>query len=179
MENPALAPDARTPAPIHNELFVLSRHGISFTAKSGSLKFEGRGNIYLSTLRIVFVNEKRSSFQGFDLPLATMQRESFNQPIFGANNMTGESPALEASACQGDIKWCISFKEGGVGTFLPLFFRLLGEMRSLMAQQQQPAQPVASSAQGTPVVVPKTVASTIVQAAYIDPNDPTQLYVSQ
>lgn len=178
MENPALLPDSRAPSPIHNELFVLSRHGISFTAKNGSLKFEGKGQLYLSTLRIVFVNERRNScFLGFDLPLATMQRENFNQPIFGANNMTGVTPALEGSSCQGDIKWCISFKEGGVGTFLPLFYRLLGEMRAQLAQPQQPQQPQAPDP--TPVMVPRPVAETIVQAAYMDPNDPTQLYVSQ
>jgi len=89
--------------------------------------------------------------------------------------MTGVSPALEGSSCQGDIKWCLSFKEGGVGTFLPVFFRLLAEMRSLMAQP--PAQSLAQQPQRLPV--PQSAAMSIVQAAYIDPNDPTRLYVSQ
>eukprot|EP00965_Chrysotila_dentata_P239632 6203215-Pleurochrysis_carterae.AAC.2 len=33
-DNPPLTPD-RQPAPIHNEYFVLSRHGIYFSARSG------------------------------------------------------------------------------------------------------------------------------------------------
>ena len=55
MENPALSSPNGEPVPMAGEFFVLSRHGISFSAKSGSWKGEGRGNLYLSTLRIVFV----------------------------------------------------------------------------------------------------------------------------
>ena len=55
MENPALSSPNGEPVPMPGEFFVLSRHGISFSAKSGSWKGEGRGNLYLSTLRIVFV----------------------------------------------------------------------------------------------------------------------------
>ena len=54
MENPELSTNGE-PVPMPGEFFVLSRHGISFSAKSGSWKGEGRGNLYLSTLRIVFV----------------------------------------------------------------------------------------------------------------------------
>eukprot|EP00965_Chrysotila_dentata_P245710 6206726-Pleurochrysis_carterae.AAC.2 len=40
----------------------------------------------------------------FDLPLATMRDEAFNQPIFGANNLTGTSAPLDGSSCHEDIK---------------------------------------------------------------------------
>ena len=127
MENPALGPDGR-PAPMPGEVFVLSRRGIAFSAKdsASSQKFETRGSLWLSTLRVVFVADRpQGGFSAFDLPLATMRSESFNQPIFGANNMTGTSPPLPDSACAGDITWYLGFKDGGVGTFLPLFFSLL------------------------------------------------------
>ena len=183
------------------EFFVLSRHGISFSAKSGSWKGEGRGNLYLSTLRIVFVvrrppaangvnhatsrhphavvrppqaQQRGGSCESFDLPLGTMHNEKFNQPIFGANNMTGTSEPLPGGLTD-EIKWTLTFKEGGVGTFLPLFFRLVHEMRRRMAQESQPqyehnfaAPPVAQQ-----------VVQQIIGAAYVDPNDPTKLYVSQ
>jgi len=157
------------PVNIGGEYFVLSRQGISFTATSGSLKFNGKGVMYLSTLRIVFVANRGSkgNCSAFDLPLATLRDESFNQPIFFANNMTGTSPPLEGSQCQQDIKWCLSFNEGGVGTFLPLFFRLLEEMRTRMAA------PAASPS------MPEAVVTQIVQTALVDPNDPTRLYVSE
>uniref|UniRef100_A0A7S4BCM4 GRAM domain-containing protein n=2 Tax=Chrysotila carterae TaxID=13221 RepID=A0A7S4BCM4_CHRCT len=170
-DNPPLTPD-RQPAPIHNEYFVLSRHGIYFSARSGSLKFEGKGQLYLSTLRMIFVSDGRGSMNAFDLPLATMRDEAFNQPIFGANNLTGTSAPLDGSSCHEDIKWKLAFNEGGVGTFLPLFFRLLTEMRAMLSQQQSGTIPTATA-------IPVATASEMLQAAYVDPNDPTKLYVTQ
>ena len=38
-----------------------------------------------------------SSLQGFDIPIATLVDESFNQPIFGANNLSGTSPPLDGT----------------------------------------------------------------------------------
>merc|ERR1712146_834844 len=98
--------------------------------------------MYLSTLRMVIIDERNAGC-GFDIPLATLQKESFNQPIFGANNMTGCSPPLDLPEGSEDYKWCISFRNGGVGTFLPFFFRLLQEMRQRM-QQPPVGQPVAT-----------------------------------
>jgi hypothetical protein len=174
MENPALSSPNGEPVPMPGEFFVLSRHGISFSAKSGSWKGEGRGNLYLSTLRIVFVAQRGGSCESFDLPLGTMHNERFNQPIFGANNMTGTSEPLPGGLTD-EIKWTLTFKEGGVGTFLPLFFRLVQEMRRRMAQESQSqyehnftAPPVAQQ-----------VVQQIIGSAYVDPNDPTKLYVSQ
>ena len=72
-------------------------------------------------------------------------------------------------------KWCISFRNGGVGTFLPFFFRLLMEMRNRMngAAQQQQQAPVV---QAEPV--PQAIAQGLMQAAFVDPNDPTKFYVA-
>jgi hypothetical protein len=196
MENPALSSPNGEPVPMPSEFFVLSRHGISFSAKSGSWKGEGRGNLYLSTLRIVFVvrwppapngrgrlphavaalpqAQRGGSCESFDLPLGTMHNERFNQPIFGANNMTGTSEPLPGGLTD-EIKWTLTFKEGGVGTFLPLFFRLVQEMRRRMAQESQSQYEHSFAA--PPVA--QQVVQHIIGAAYVDPNDPTKLYVSQ
>ena len=103
-----------------------------------------------------------------------MRNERFNQPIFGANNMSGTNDPLPGGLTNA-ITWTLTFKEGGVGTFLPLFFRLVQEMRHRMAQENQAqyehnfaAPPVAQQ-----------VVQQILGAAYVDPNDPTKLYVSQ
>lgn len=169
MQNPSLNGRGQHPVPMNGEMFVLSRSGISFSAKSGSQKFDGSGDLYLSTLRLVFVNKGSAGIDGFDLPIATLVNESFNQPIFGANNLTGASPPLDGSGLPDTIKWKISFNNGGVGTFLPLFFRLLNEMRQRMSQPQTTTAPTLSDAD----------AQQILHAAYVDPNDPSKLYVSQ
>ena len=164
MQDPELSNSQ--PIPMEGEFFVLARSGISFSAKSGSTKLEASGTLYLSTLRMVVVSDdaRRAGFHGFDMPLATLYDESFNQPIFWANNLTGASPPLEGSSFSADIKWTIYFNNGGVGTFLPFFFRLLQEMRQRLAQ---PAH--APSA--------LNIATMLVQAAYVDPSDPTRLFV--
>jgi len=183
--------------PMAGEMFVLSRRGLAFTASSGSRKFQAGGQLFLSPLRIVFVAEESSgsgllgtlfgaskaNVLAFDLPLATLERESFNQPIFGANNLTGVSPPLPGSACDGaDIHWCLSFQDGGVGTFLPIFFGLLAEMRSrLEAERSGAAGAAAGGSTEVPtafaVAVPETAVAEVVRAAYVDPSDPTKLYV--
>jgi WW domain-binding protein 2 len=103
--------------------------------------------------------------------MATLLDESFNQPIFGANNLTGASPPLDGSGLTDTIKWKLAFNNGGVGTFLPLFFRLLNEMRQRMSQ---PQGVVANAPTHSDADVQQ-----ILQAAYVDPNDPSKLYVSQ
>ena len=142
MQNPQLS--ANQPVAMANEFFVLSRGGVSFSAKAGrQAKVEGSGSIYLSTLRMVFVSD-RASGSSFDIPLATLYTEKFNQPIFGANNLTGTSPPLDLPPERDHYTWCIKFNNGGVGTFLPFFFRLLQEMRMRMQQAPQAAAaPVA------------------------------------
>lgn len=158
------------PEAMEGEYFVLARDGIKFSASSGRTKLSASGTLYLSTLRMVVVCNQGSSFNGFDMPLATMQNERFNQPIFGANNMTGSNPPLDGSGFEGDIKWTIYFNHGGVGTFLPFFFRLLQDMRARMQQQQQ-----QSAAVGMNMVDVQSM----VQGAFVDPSDPTRLYVPE
>lgn len=101
--------------------------------------------------------------------MATLTSESFNQPIFGANNLSGSSPPLEGTGLADTIHWTIYFNNGGVGTFLPLFFALLSEMRSRMAgPTPQPTDAFSADE-----------AQQLVQSAYVDPNDPSKLYISQ
>ena len=130
----------RVPALMEGEALALHRRGISFTAKSGSTKVSGSGDLYVSTLRLVFVASRAGAgLAAFDVPLATLAEESFNQPIFGANNLTGTSPPLDVGegTLPGTIKWCFAFTEGGVGTFLHFFFTLLQEMRRRMRHERR------------------------------------------
>lgn len=118
----------------------------------------------------------RANVDAFDIPLATLTNESFNQPIFGANNLTGTSPPLPESVCDQDIHWNFTFKSGGVGTFLPIFFGLLREMRRHISAERRGE---SSGSTQVAFAVPAVVVAEIVNAAYVDPSDPTKLYVQQ
>jgi hypothetical protein len=63
------------------------------------------------------------------VPLALLTHESFNQPIFGCNNLSGATTPLAGGGLSGTANFWLYFKSGGVGTFLPLFFGLLEDTR--------------------------------------------------
>ncbi|KAI3945190.1 hypothetical protein MKX01_034951 [Papaver californicum] len=75
----------------------------------------------------------------------------------------------------------ILFKEGGCGTFVPLFFKLIGSVRQY--SQHSIAQFAVS--QEAPQVDPLQVTQTgdeMMQSAecrYVDPNDPTTIFLQQ
>ena len=48
----------------------------------------------MSTIRMVFINNSGGDMQAFDLPMANISNEKFNQPIFGANNISGTVAAV-------------------------------------------------------------------------------------
>ena len=96
----------------------------------------------------------------------------FSQPIFGANNLTGRvSPACDEPTLQqlnglNDFKFCFTFNNGGCGTLLPVFFRIMAEVRQY---GEEAAHHVAEQVLG----------GSFTGAAYIDPSDPSTIYVSQ
>lgn len=49
----------------------------------------------MTTCRLVLLNNKKDSpFKAFDIPLALLIKESFQQPFFGANYIEGTSQPL-------------------------------------------------------------------------------------
>ena len=141
--------------------------------------FKSVGSLYLTTESIFFVADYPKSqgaakirFDSFRIPLTQLSNEKFNQPIFGANNLTGQvSPVCDAQTLQqlnglNDFKFCFSFNNGGCGTFLPIFFRIMAEVREY---GEDAAQHVAE----------QVLSGRFTGAAYIDPSDPSTIYVSQ
>ena len=93
----------------------------------------------MTTFRIVFVPNRPSiqngvTFDAFDIPIKLVRNERFNQPIFGANNMTGIVAPISEVGLLVDTRWKLVFKEGGVGTFLPIFLRMMDQFRRAMEQ---------------------------------------------
>eukprot|EP00920_Eleutheroschizon_duboscqi_P002130 GHVT01005335.1.p1 GENE.GHVT01005335.1~~GHVT01005335.1.p1 ORF type:complete len:256 (+),score=20.36 GHVT01005335.1:411-1178(+) len=157
------------PLPMENEVFFLRRTGISFQAKTPTITFKGSGDFYLTSRRVVFVRsgkpDQHRDFTSFELPLFLLQDPKFQQPIFGANYMEGTVQPLTSAenSITGNSKWRLTFNKGGCGTFLHVFYRLWNEVLRNSAWTPPPDMPVQLSE----------------NPAYVDPNDPSVLYLSQ
>ncbi|CAA0840254.1 Unknown protein [Striga hermonthica] len=178
--NPQLFPNAM-PVPFLNEMFVLARGGVEFEIDkipgTQDGKFKAKGTIYLSNIRMVFVaNKPVGNLVAFDMPLLYVHDEKFNQPIFFCNNISGHVdpvvPDNEHRALYSTHSFKILFKEGGCGTFIPLFFNLIGSVRQY--NQHQAAQPRVD-----PLQAAQTPVDEMMRHAYVDPSDPTRIFLQQ
>ncbi|PWA56594.1 PH domain-like protein [Artemisia annua] len=171
------------PVAFVNEMFVLIRDGIEFEvnniygAHGGIVKAKGR--IFLSNVRIVFVADKPTQiFTAFDMPLLYVHDEKFHQPVFHCNNISGVVepvvPNDQNRAMYPAHSFKILFKNGGCGTFVPLFLNLIKSVR------QYNQQFVASNATRVdPLRAAQTPIGDMVNCAYVDPSDPTKIYLQQ
>ena len=119
------------PLRVTGEQFYLDRRGIEFQVKiDGMGKLKGKGNMILTSNRIILVNKKSNdTLRAFDLPLALMFHESFEQPIFGANYIKGKVKPLVPGSLPGDPEFKAWFMEGGCGKFLQLWRYCLKQIR--------------------------------------------------
>lgn len=180
--NPQLFPNGM-PVPFTNEMFVLARDGVEFEIDKipgvPGEKAKAKGTIYLSNIRMVFVSNKpNGSFTAFDLPLLYVHGEKFNQPIFFCNNISGfvepVVPENQHRALYSTHSFKILFKEGGCGTFVPLFLNLIGTVRQY--NQQSGYGPDVRS---DPLQAAQTPVDEMMRHAYVDPNDPTKIFLQQ
>jgi hypothetical protein len=182
--NPQLFPNGM-PVPFTGEMFVLSRDGVEFEvdkipggAHGGHIK--AKGTIYLSNIRMVFVaNTPVGNFVAFDIPLLYAHGEKFNQPIFHCNNISGNVepvvPDNENRALYSTHSFKILFKEGGCGTFVPLFLNLISSVRRYNQQFARGPQ----ESRTDPLQAAQTPVDEMMRHAYVDPNDPTRIYLQQ
>ncbi|CAH2073017.1 unnamed protein product [Thlaspi arvense] len=185
--NPQLLPNGM-PIPFVNEMFVLVRDGVEFEVDKipgghgGHVK--AKGVIYLSNIRLVFVASKPvENFVAFDMPMLYIHAEKFNQPIFHCNNISGQVepvvPENEHRALYSTHSFKIIFKEGGCGTFVPLFLNLISSVRQYNRQMQQAAEAAAAAPRVDPLQAAQTPVDEMMRHAYVDPNDPTKIYLQQ
>jgi len=178
--NPALVQTVTgqlVPAPFANELFVLTRPKVGFEldgVQTRNGKWSATGALFLSNVRLVFLADKADSsgLQAFDMPLVYVHKDKLNQPIFGCNNLQGQVwPAVPGGGPGGGLpphNFKVLFKEGGIGTVYPLFYAL--------AERARKADLAAR--QGT-LQQNKEVVDGIVHKAFVDPNDPSTIYLTQ
>ena len=162
------------PLPFPGELILLHRDcvelrvdGLAQCGVTGLTEaVTSRGRLFLSTVRLVFVPEVPAPpFCAFDLPLLYIRGERFLQPIFGANYLQGVCLSVVGggvNAVSPPHAWSLTFKEGGCGTFVPLFLDTLAAARR--AGEAPPGADVEMV--------------DLRSSAYMDPNDPSQLFVS-
>lgn len=117
-------------------------------------------------------NDHGGDLQAFDLPLLYIRSENFHQPIFGCNNLAGECWPVSPSGGPGGslppYKWKLNFLTGGVGTLLPIFYRFIKAVREAEHDRKR-AEELANHG----------VIQDAVNHAFVDPNDPTTLYLTQ
>ncbi|KVI03695.1 uncharacterized protein LOC112513114 [Cynara cardunculus var. scolymus] len=173
--------DNGMPVAFVNEMFVLIREGVEFEvsnihgARGATVKAKGR--IFLSNVRVVFVADKPTqSFTAFDMPLLYVHDEKFSQPVFHCNNISGLVEPVVPNDQNREMypthSFKILFKHGGCGTFVPLFFNLIKLVRQY--NQQFETSPLLD-----PLRAAQTPVDEMMNCAYVDPSDPTKIYLQQ
>lgn len=121
----------------------------------------------LTTCRVICLNNKNhNAFKAFDLPISLISKEGFEQPIFGANYICGECKPL-MNILPGNIKFKIWFMNGGCGTFAPAYLKMVASCRRNKYRGIE--QKLMNSVQN----------GSYRKTAYIDPNDPSVIYLQQ
>ncbi len=90
--NPPVS-DRGLPLRVEGEYLLLERKDMEVEFKIPQWgKKTGKGKIYLSNARIIFIAKDHSNqkdLKSFDIPLDSISKFAFQQPIFGANYLGG------------------------------------------------------------------------------------------
>jgi|TARA_B110000208_G_scaffold23862_1_gene30524 hypothetical protein len=195
MINVALRRDGRgtlLPVPLDGEeIFLLTRPGIRFKAVLPTpvdRTLCADGTIVFTSLRLVFISSiefaaaatdapgsRERRFVSFDVPLAAITDEAFNQPVFGANSLTGCVAAVVGGGLPRGCTaaFTFEFNEGGVGAFLPVLIKVLSEARRLARAAAPPSSRSSRAAHFSAML------SGFSGAAFSDPSDPTVIFLTQ
>lgn len=154
------------PLPLTHEVFILRRENVQLRVKSHKFgNLSGSGTLFVSNMRIAFIctsNRKPDTFISYYMNLHEIRDESFEQPIFGANYLRGHAvPEFPGEYAD---EWRVVFRSGGCGTLLPV----LGDMLVRARGSHQASSPFINQ-----VIVPAQV------VGYVDPSDPSVIYVQQ
>jgi len=192
--NPPLIPGGGMPVVAPGEMFLVQRTGIGFKLETpGVGKMSASGSLFMTTRRITFVCGKVTTTRGitlaaFDLPYSCISGEKFNQPIFGANYLSGIVQPVPGMGLPQAGKFRLVFNDGGVGTFLRFFFLMMDQARRTAAAMAAASAVAASAATAPPVwsATPPAFVESVrtgefarQQRAYVDPTDPTTLFIAQ
>lgn len=157
---------------IVGELFCLEREGMVLTMDARGTpagKVKAPGKLVVTTVRMCFVADApTAAFQALDIPFQGLTGEAFKQPVFGANYLEGQVAPVPGRGLNGTTSFTLAFHRGGCQTFLRVFFALMDQYRRRDA--------AARAAWMAPPAVQTFLAE---QAAYVDPSDPSRVFVAQ
>ncbi|KAL3081315.1 hypothetical protein niasHT_039792 [Heterodera trifolii] len=117
--NTANTPDGRGVIIYSGEMILLFVREVNLSFdKFTNAEFKGtkKGNLYLTTHRIIFNNTETSSrgnFKSLSLPFGCIRNVKLEQPIFGANYLAGELVAQPDGNWEGEVNWKLTFNRGG------------------------------------------------------------------
>lgn len=161
------------PLRVADEYILLERDGTEVEIKVQGMKsLSGKGKIFLTSARLVFVNQNFQTeyFKSFDLPLALMRHLDFKQPIFGSNYIEMTiMPLYNLIPAPGQVK--IWFTKGGCDKFLRIF-----DVAKAQVATQLKSGRMAHDNDFNQKIRNGFFANS---SAYQDPNDPTYVYVQQ
>ena len=116
--NTANTPDGRGVIIYNGEIILLFVREVSLSFdKFTNPDFKGtkKGNLYLTSHRIIFnnVTDPKSNFKSISMPFVSLRNIKLEQPIFGANYLTGDVIAQPDGNWEGEAKWKLTFNRGG------------------------------------------------------------------
>jgi hypothetical protein len=112
----------------------------------------------------VLILRRENVHISYEIGLVEIVNEGFEQPIFGANYLKGDTRSQISDGSSDS--WKLKFYSGGCGTLLPVLGNLIQDARSRPTTYPQ-------TIQGQVVINPAQV------VGYIDPSDPSIIYVQQ
>lgn len=76
------------------------------------------GRLFLTTHRLIFVNDQNNdALRSFSFPFCTLNKVELEQPVFGANYISGYVRNQPGGGFSGDVRFKLVFKDGGCIVF--------------------------------------------------------------
>lgn len=163
------------PAGLYGETFCIEREGIECTIEThtrelGKMVMK-QATLIVTTLRMcVFTRTPTASgLQSFDVPFQGLSGESFQQPIFGANYLAFTVAPVPGRGLVSPATCKLTFNKGGCGVFLKVFFALMSSYKA------------SDAATRAAFLEPPRMQSWLnqTQTAYVDPSDPSRIFLIQ
>ena len=158
------------PFRLQDEFVLIERKGMSIEVKVPNMsKLSGKGKIYLTTARMIFVNKdyKNDKFKSIDMPIAMMGKVDFKQPVFGSNYLKYTcKPLFNLLPGVAEIK--LWFTEGGCDKFLRIF-----EHVTKQVYEQKKAHKMNNN------LLNQWNNGYFNNNAFSDPSDPTMIFTEQ
>lgn len=122
---------------VHHEKNIT--FGLEGDRLPGHVKGSHSGDIFITNLRLIFVNNGSSGYKTFSMDFKSIRNTEVKQPIFGSNHLKGFIKSEPDGGWVGNANFKIDFPKGGAIEFAEKFQHAVKE--SLRFQQSGVAPP--------------------------------------